>query len=73
MLSVDFAECFFLKLSTLIFSYCVIVSMFFSEELVSAFCTVFFVGVKRPIDKSGMLFVLGEELRKSEILSHYLG
>ena len=55
--------------------------MFFSEELVFAFCTVFFVGVKRPIAKSGMLFVLGvsepfkesEELRKSEMLSHYLG
>ena len=33
--------------------------MFFSEKLVSAFSIVFFTGVKRPIVKSGMLFVLG--------------
>ena len=32
---------------------------FFSEELVSTFSIVFFVGVKRQIVKSGMLFVLG--------------
>ena len=33
--------------------------LFFSEELVTAFSIVFLVGVKRPIVKSGMLFVLG--------------
>ena len=33
--------------------------MFFSEEFVSAFSMAFFVGVTRPIVKSGMFFVLG--------------
>ena len=50
---------FSLKFSTLIFSYCVILCMFFSEEFVSAFSMAFFVGVTRPIVKSGMFFVLG--------------
>ena len=59
MLFRRFCRMFSLKLSTLIFSCCVIVSMFFSEELVSAFSRVYFVEVKRPIAKSGMLFVLG--------------
>ena len=50
----------------------------FYEEFVSSFSIVFFVGVTRPIVKSGMLIVLGvsevsEELWKSQILGHYLG
>ena len=59
MLFRRFCGMFSLKLSTLDFSYFVIVSMFFSEEFVSAFSMVFFVGVTRPIIKSEMLFVLG--------------
>ena len=58
MLFRRFCRMFSLKLSTLIFSYCVIASKFFSEELVHAFSTVFFVGVKRPIVKPRMLFAL---------------
>ena len=57
--AIRFFWMFSLKLSIFICSYCVIVSMYFSEEFVFEFSMVFFVGVMRPIVKSGMLFVLG--------------
>ena len=56
MLFRRFCRTFSLKLSTLIFSYCV---CFFSDEFVSTFSMVFVVGVTRTVVKSGMLFVLG--------------
>ena len=54
-----FCRMFSLKLSILFFSYCVIVSMYFSEGFVVAFSIVFFVGVLRPRVKWGMLFLFG--------------